>query len=308
MSSALPVLYDVAGPRARRRALIGTVLASGLLIVVLAFVIRRLADQDQFSLERWGPLIDPSNDQFGQVWQRLGHGLGATVIAAALAITCSALAGTVIGTARMMLGRGGRVPLVALIELFRGLPVVLLIYFAYLALPDVGVHVGPLPGPDGLWYVVIGLTAYNSVIIAEILRAGVASLPRGQREAALACGLSELQTMRMILLPQALRTMLPALISQLVVILKDTSLAAIAGLYIELLREGLLIKEVLKNPLQTLFVVAVIFILVNFTLSRLAVLAERRLRRPGRTTRKSAWAGPPSTRHRPLVSDTEISP
>jgi glutamate transport system permease protein len=281
--SALPVLYDVAGPRARRRALIGTVLASVLLIALLVLVVRRLATADQFSLERWGPLIDPSNEQFGQVWQRLGHGLGATLIAAALAITCSATVGTVIGTARMMLGRGSRMPLVALIELLRGLPVVLLIYFAYLALPDVGVDVGPLPGPDGLWYVVIGLTAYNSVIIAEILRAGVASLPRGQREAALACGFSELMTMRIILLPQALRTMLPALISQLVVILKDTSLAAIAGLYIELLREGLLIKEVLKNPLQTLFVVAVIFILVNFALSRVAVLAERRLSRTGRS-------------------------
>jgi glutamate transport system permease protein len=284
--SAAPVLYDIAGPRARRRAAIGTVVATLLLIAVLVAAGRRLAAQDQFSMERWGPLIDPSDERFHLVWQRLGEGLGHTLIAAVLAITFSGLIGTALGVSRMMSGRAGRIPLVALIELLRGLPVVLLIYFAYLALPDLGVDVGPLPGPDGLWYLVIGLTAYNSVIIAEILRAGVAALPRGQHEAGLATGLTELQTMRMVLLPQAFRTMLPALISQLVVILKDTSLAAIAGLYIELLRQGLLIKEVLKNPLQTLFVVAVIFILVNFALSRLAVLAERRLgrgRRPGRS-------------------------
>ena len=274
--SGAPVLYDIAGPRARRRALVGTVVASVLLIAVVVAVLRRLAAQDQFSMERWGPLIDPSDDRFHLVWQRLGEGLGHTLIAAVLAITFSGLIGTGLGVARMMLGRAGRIPLVTLIELLRGLPVVLLIYFAYLALPDLGVNVGPLPGPDGLWYLVIGLTAYNSVIIAEIIRAGVASLPSGQREAGLANGLTELQTMQIVLLPQAFRTMLPALISQLVVILKDTSLAAIAGLYIELLRQGLLIKEVLKNPLQTLFVVAVIFILVNFALSRLAVVAERR--------------------------------
>jgi glutamate transport system permease protein len=277
--SPAPVLYDVAGPRARRRALIGTVLASGLLIAVLLVIGRRLADQGQFSMERWGPLIDPSDERFHLVWQRLGEGLAHTLIAAVLAITLSVVIGTALGVARMMLGRGGRIPLVALIELLRGVPVVLLIYFAYLALPDLGVNVGPLPGPDGLWYLVIGLTAYNSVIIAEILRAGVAALPRGQREAGLATGMTQLQTMQSVLLPQAFRTMLPALISQLVVILKDTSLAAIAGLYIELLRQGLLIKEVLKNPLQTLFVVAVIFILVNFTLSRLAVFIEGRLGR-----------------------------
>jgi glutamate transport system permease protein len=124
---------------------------------------------------------------------------------------------------------------------------------------------------------VIGLVAYNSVIIAEILRAGVASLPRGQREAGLANGFTNLQTMRIVLLPQAFRTMLPALISQLVVVLKDTSLAALLALYTELLRTGLEIKEVLSNPIQTLFVIALMFIAVNFALSRLAVYLEGRL-------------------------------
>jgi glutamate transport system permease protein len=136
-----------------------------------------------------------------------------------------------------------------------------------------------LPGENGLWYVVIGLTLYNSVILAEILRAGVASLPRGQGEAARAIGMTERQVMSNVLLPQAFRTMLPALISQLVVILKDTSLAAILGLYIELLRRGVIISQNLDNPIQTLTVVGIMFILINYGLSRLATWAEARYSR-----------------------------
>jgi glutamate transport system permease protein len=277
--STTSVLYDIPGPRARRRALIGSVIASVLLVVLLWIVFGRLNDQDQFSMEKWGPLIDPSDESFKQVWKLLGKGLGGTLIAATLAISLSLVVGTVVGVARMMSSGLTRLPLVTLIELFRGLPVIVTIYIAYRVLPDLGVNVSPLPGPDGLWFLVIGLTAYNSVIIAEILRAGVASLPRGQREAGLANGFTNLQTMRIVLLPQSFRTMLPALISQLIVILKDTSLAALIGLYTELLRSGRDIVGVLENPLQTLFVVAVIFIVLNFGLSRLAVYLEGRLAR-----------------------------
>jgi glutamate transport system permease protein len=267
------------GGRPRRGARIGSVIASVLLVVLLWIVFGRLNDQDQFSMEKWGPLIDPSDESFKQVWKLLGKGLGGTLIAATLAISLSLVVGTVVGVARMMSSGLTRLPLVTLIELFRGLPVIVTIYIAYRVLPDLGVNVSPLPGPDGLWFLVIGLTAYNSVIIAEILRAGVASLPRGQREAGLANGFTNLQTMRIVLLPQSFRTMLPALISQLIVILKDTSLAALIGLYTELLRSGRDIVGVLENPLQTLFVVAVIFIVLNFGLSRLAVYLEGRLAR-----------------------------
>jgi glutamate transport system permease protein len=273
------VLYDVPGPRAKRRALIGTVIASLLLLALAALVVKRLADQGQFDMELWGPLIDPSNENFPAVWRLLREGLVATLVAAGLAIAFSLVVGTVLGTARMMLGRGPGVPLVVFIELFRGLPVVITIFFVWRVLPEIGIDVAPLPGEDGLWFLVIGLTLYNSVIIAEILRAGVASLPSGQGEAARAIGMTEGQVMRSVLLPQAFRTMLPALISQLVVVLKDTSLAAVLGLYIELLRRGNLIALNLDNPIQTLTVVGAIFITLNYLLSRLAVWTEKRLSR-----------------------------
>lgn len=270
------VLYDAPGPRARRRAWIGSLVATIVILGLLYVVYRRLADQGQFSMELWGPVIDPSDERFPLVWRLLWLGLRSTLTAAGLAILFSLVLGTILAVARMMSGRWGRTPLIGLIELLRGLPVVITIYFASRVLPEVGVDVGPLPGDDGLWFLVIGLTAYNMVIIAEIVRAGVASLPRGQSEAALSVGMTPGQTMRTVLLPQAFRTMLPALISQLVVVLKDTSLAAVLGLYPELLNRGNRIAQNLDNPIQMLFVVGLIFILINYALSRVAIWVERR--------------------------------
>lgn len=287
--SQTSVLYDAPGPRAVRRARIGT---AGALLVFLALavlVVLRLADRGQFDAELWNPWINPSDDTFSQVWELVGKGLAATLVSATLAIVLSLVVGVLLGVARMMLGRVLRVPVVLWIELFRGLPVVVTIVFVWRAMVEVGIDVGPLPGEPALWYLVIGLTLYNSVIIAEILRAGVGSLPRGQREAALAIGLTNGQAMRSILLPQAFRVMLPALISQLVVVLKDTSLVAVIGLgYLELLRRGNQISQNLDNPIQSLLIVGVIFILINYGLGKLAEYVERRL---GRASGASAEAG-----------------
>jgi glutamate transport system permease protein len=275
MSNA-SVLYDAPGPRARRRAAIGGMIATLVVLLMMGLVVKRLADQGQLSGKLWGPILDPSNEDFPAVWNLLAQGVRATLTAAALAIAFSLVIGGMVGVSRMMLGRRARMPVVALIELLRGLPVVITIYFASRVLPELGVDLSGLPGGAGLWFLVIGLTAYNCVIIAEIIRAGVASLPDGQREAALAIGLTRGATMRLVLLPQAIRVMLPALISQLVVILKDTSLAAVLGLYTELLRQGNLIALNLHNPIQILSVVAAIFIVINYSLSRLAGWVDQR--------------------------------
>lgn len=280
----LSVLYDAPGPRTRRRAFIGSLIATAAFLVILWAVVRRLADAGQFSSKRWAPLIDPNSQEFPQVWSLLGNGLRNTLIAAALAITSSMIIGTLLGVSRIMLGRWGRIPLIGMMELLRGLPVVITIFFAYRVLPTLGVDVSPLPGEDGLWYLLIGLTVYNSVVIAEILRAGVISLPRGQREAALTLGMTAWQAMRLVQLPQAFRVMLPALVSQLVVILKDTSLAGLLGLYTETLRQGNRISQFLENPLQMYLVIGITFVLLNGSLSLLARRLERGLRR-GRRAR-----------------------
>ncbi len=274
------VLYDAPGPRARRRALIGTVIATAFILGLIGIAVKRLYDRGQFEMDLWGPLIDPGHEDFARVWELLGQGLLKTLAAAAVAILLSLVVGTLLGVARMMLPGALRVPIVLWVELFRGLPVVVTIVLVSRLFIDLDIDIGWLPGIDGFWYLVFGLMLYNSVIIAEILRAGVASLPRGQGEAARAVGMRETQVMTTVLLPQAFRTMLPALISQLVVALKDTSLVAIAlAAYIELLKQGNLLTLVFDNPIQVFTVVAIVYIVINYGLSRLAVWTEKRLSR-----------------------------
>jgi glutamate transport system permease protein len=301
MSQQQAVLYDAQGPRARRRTQIGTAVAVLALLGLAYLVVRRLADRGQFSMELWGPLIDPTNETFDAVWRLIGEGIRNTLIAAALAMVLSIALGTLIAVARLSLGRVGRIPLIGLIELFRGLPVVVLVYIGVRVLPDVGIDLRGLPGGQVLWGLVIGLTAYNMVVFAEIVRAGVASLPRGQREAALATGLTPGQTMRIVLLPQAFRTMLPAIISQLIVVLKDTSLVTFIANYDELLSQGESIRRNLDNPIQTFVVIALIYIAINYLLGRLAQYVERRQARAGRPTGQPAeTVGVASSRTAPV--------
>jgi glutamate transport system permease protein len=293
------VLYDVPGPRQRRVTLISSIVAVVVLLGGAYFLIYRpLDDNGQFSMELWGPLIDPGNENFSAVWDRIGVGVKNTLTAAALAIVTSLVIGTLLAVLRLQLKelnrrrftglatpvsyllRGLSTVLSAItrvcVEVFRGLPVVITIFFVARGFPEFGVSL------DTLWYLVIGLTIYNSVVIAEILRSGMEGLPAGQREAAAAVGLSPLQTTGLILLPQAFRIMLPALISQLVVVLKDTSLGFIIS-YEETLNIGKQIIGALGNPIQTYAVIAVLFITVNYSLSKLAQYIQRRLAR-GRKT------------------------
>ncbi|GGM26652.1 amino acid ABC transporter permease [Micromonospora yangpuensis] len=315
------VLYDVPGPRQRRLTLIGSVVATVLLLAVAYLLIYRpLDDKGQFSMELWGPLIDPSNENFSQVWDRIGVGFKNTLTAAALAIVASLVVGTALAVLRIQLKslaarrftgfaqpvsyllRGLSLLLSAItricVEVFRGLPVVLTIFFVARGFPEFGISLSTLT------YLVIGLTIYNSVVIAEILRSGMEGLPGGQREAAAAVGLSPLQTTRLILLPQAFRIMLPALISQLVVVLKDTSLGFIIS-FEETLNIGKQIIGVLDNPIQVYVVIGVLFIVVNYSLSKLAQYVQHRLARGRRTADTPDAAPPPALAAATLGQDSK---
>lgn len=304
-------LYDVPGPRARRITLISSLIVAALLLVAAYFLVYRPLDaRGEFSMEKWGPLIDPGNENFTLLWERIWDGFVATAIAAALAVVGSFVIGTLLSIARVQLRslRGRRYPGVPqplavvlrvltvgldaisriYVEVFRGLPVVITIVFVWLGLPAMGVELGNL-----LWYLVLGLILYNSVVIAEILRSGMEGLPGGQREAAEAVGLSSGQTIRLILLPQAFRIMLPALISQLVVVLKDTSLGFIIG-YEEILRITSQIVQILDNQIQMYVVVGTIYILINYALSKLAGYVQRRLARGPKTRALPVQVEPPA--------------
>ncbi|MDG4829733.1 amino acid ABC transporter permease [Solwaraspora sp. WMMD1047] len=313
------VLYDAPGPRAKRITNIASVITAGVIAVGAYFLVYRpLAEREQFSMELWGPLVDPGNEYFTTVWGRLGDGFLATLKAAALAILASLVLGTALAVLRIQLKAALRRRFVGLatplayalralswtlntvtrifVEVFRGIPVVITIFFVWRGLPSTGVDLG-----NTMWYLVIGLTLYNMVVIAEILRSGMEGLAGGQREAADAIGLSSFQTTRLVLLPQAFRIMLPALISQLVVILKDTSLGFIIG-YQDALRIGRSMAQELTNQIQMYFVIGVIFVLVNYALSKLAQYVERRLAR-GQRTDKTAPAEPPASTLLPAGGD-----
>ncbi len=279
----MSVLYDIPGPVMRRRTTIGTAIAAAVLVGLLVLVLFQLGANGQLDGAKWGPLFNPANQYFVAVWVALGGGLANTLIAAALTLVFALAIGTLLAVARLSSTKAYRLLVITVIELLRGLPVVITIYFASRVLPEIGIALPPL------WYLVIGLTAYNCVIIAEILRAGVAALPRGQTEAAYAVGLSRLQTLRMILLPQAFRIMLPALISQLVVIVKDTSLGFVIFGFSEFVRTANTVIQFfggqlgINLPLQMYVAVALVFILINYGLGRLAELVQRRLARGGRS-------------------------
>ena len=264
------VLYDVQGPKARRLVLISSVVGGLVLLAVLGLAARRLAANGQFEYEKYEPfLTEPL------LYERLLEGLQNTLTAAAYALVLALLLGVVLAFARLSHRLWISLPAVAVIEFCRGVPLLLLIFALFLGAPLVlGID---LPA---LWALVIGLTLYNGVVIAEIVRAGILAIPKGQSEAAMAIGLGRGQVLRLILLPQAVRIMLPSLVSQLVVLLKDTSLGFVIG-FSELLRTGQQLVQFLNNPLQMYLAVGLVYITINACLTALAGWLERRQRRVG---------------------------
>ena len=260
-----PVLADALGPRARRRVHIASAIAVALLAFMLYVAFRRLSDRDQLDWAKWEPLTRWSVLKF------LLLGLLATVRAASLGMVLALVLGG--GLALMRLSRSAPVRWLATawVEFFRGFPLLLLILFAFLTPPEYDVSITPFRA------VVAGLALYNGAMLGEIFRAGILSLDRGQTEASYAIGLTYWQTMMLVVIPQAARRMLPAIISQMVTLLKDTSLGFVIG-YEELLRRSRSTGEFFHNPLQTLVFVALMYIAVNFTLSRVAQSLEARQR------------------------------
>ncbi|MEY2468957.1 MAG: glutamate transport system permease protein [Actinomycetota bacterium] len=261
-----PVLSDALGPRARRRARIASLVASAVIAVVLFVAYRRLSDNGQLAWAKWEPFTQWAVLKF------LLLGLVATLKAASAGMAIAMVLGAALALMRLSRTAPVRWFAAAWVEFFRGFPLLLLIYFAFFALPDYGIDMSPFRA------LVLALSLYNGAMLGEIFRAGILSLDRGQTEAAYAIGLRYWQTMFLVVIPQAARRMLPSIISQMVTLLKDTSLGFVIS-YEELLRRSRSSGEFFKNPLQTTLFVAVVYIAVNFTLSRIAVRLETRQRR-----------------------------
>jgi glutamate transport system permease protein len=261
-----PMLADALGPRARRRVLVVSSVVGAALSGLLAIAVNRLADKGQLDWERWEPLTQWSVLRF------LLGGLVQTVKAAGAGMAAAVVLGA--GLALLRLSRAAPVRWLATawVEFFRGVPLLLLIFFTFFALPKYGIDMSPYRA------LVLALAVYNGAVLGEIFRAGILSLDRGQTEAAYAVGLGYWQTMFLVIIPQALRRMIPAIVSQLITLLKDTSLGFVIT-YEELLRRSRINGEFFQNPLQSTVFVALVYIVVNLTLSRIAHRLEVRQRR-----------------------------
>jgi glutamate transport system permease protein len=267
-------LYDAPGPRTRRRILIGSILGLAAIGLLVLFVVNRLDETGQFRRIFWEPFTRSG------VQRILWSGLKATLRASAVALVLALILGIVLAVGRLSDRLPFRAAASAVVLLFRSLPLVLLIFFAFLGLPRLGVDIGPFGA------LVIGLTLYNGSVLAEIFRAGIIAVPRGQVEAAASIGLRKHQVMRLIQIPQAVRTMLPAIVSQMVVLLKDSALGFIVA-YPELLRSGRRIYTNIGNVIPTAIVIAAIYITINLALTALATWLERR-QRGGRSAARPA--------------------
>ncbi len=206
------VLFDLPGPRARRRQRVGTVVGGLVVLALVGFVLWRLSANGQLEPDRWAVLFDPASG----VPQALWNGLLNTLSVAAVGMVLATVLGALLAVGRLSDHAWVRIPVGVVIEFFRAVPLLLLILFCLLFLPTVGV---PMTAFRAL---VLGLTLYNMAVLAEIFRAGILSVDRGQREAAFALGMRKTQVMTLVLLPQAVRRMLPVLVAPLVVRLNDS--------------------------------------------------------------------------------------
>ncbi|SJN13195.1 glutamate permease [Leucobacter sp. 7(1)] len=276
------VLYDVPGPRAILRNRVIAMITIVVVIAIVGFFVYRFSLTGQFSAAKWGIFT------YSTIWEQILQALGKTLSAFAAAAAGSIVLGFVLAIGRLSDHRVVRVPVAAITEVFRAVPVLVMMMLLYYGLPSVGVRMEPY------WAVVIALVIYNGSVLAEALRAGIESLPRGQKEAGYAIGLRKSGVMRLILLPQAVRAMLPVIVSQLVVTMKDTALGFIIT-YPELLY---LAKQLSSNVqfgrplLPSAIVIGGIYIAMCLILSGVAKWLEARTNKSPRTRGRRGGAHP----------------
>lgn len=270
--STQAVLFDAPGPKARLRHKIFTVIGALVVIGLLYVVYLKFKEANQLEASMWKPFVTQP-----EVWTSyLIPGLKGTFTAAIISIVLAVLFGLIFGMGRLSPVGPIRWFCGIVVEFFRSVPVLLMMVFAYFGFFATSDLVPNQHAP--LAAVVTSLTLYNGAVIAELIRSGVYGLPKGQAEAGYAVGLTPGQVLRSIQLPQALTAMLPALVGQLVVILKDSALGY--GItYLELLNWSKTLGSAYANTVPAYIVAAILFIVINYALTKLATYLEGRLKK-----------------------------
>ncbi|HHU38222.1 MAG TPA: amino acid ABC transporter permease [Propionibacterium sp.] len=272
--SAQAVLFDAPGPKARLRHRILTILGLIAALGLIGWFLWQLNETNQLEPNLWSPFLR------AETWtQYLLPGLVNTLQAAVVSILFAMAFGLVFGMGRLSQVLPLRWVCGVIVEFFRSVPVLLMMIFTFFFMAR---NLGMPGAAASFWAVVTGLTLYNGSVIAELVRSGVHQLPKGQGEAGLAIGLTPGQTLRSIQLPQALTAMLPALMSQLVVVLKDSALGT-AITYPELIASGRQLGSRFGNVVAAYIVIGLIFVLLNWLLTIAAGRLERFINRRGHT-------------------------
>ncbi|MGH2772343.1 MAG: amino acid ABC transporter permease [Actinomycetota bacterium] len=258
--------------------------SSALLVALLAAAVYRsygpgeLAERIERLQRRWSPFV---GNEAPVIWKFIANGVWITVQIAMISIALSLVFGLVLALMRLARNRQLRpsapagllaaiaAPATALVQIVRASPLYMLIIYSFIAAPRLGVNLSPMQAG------IFALTLYTSCVLAEIMRAGILSLDRGQFEASAALGLSYLNRLRLVILPQGLRRMVPAVVSQLVTLIKDTSLLSFITV-LEVNRRLSILSQQRFNPIESLLVAALIYFAINFTLSTLASRLEER--------------------------------
>ncbi|ALJ21009.1 amino acid ABC transporter permease [Microbacterium sp. No. 7] len=264
-------IFDVAGPKAARRIRILTWISVAVIVALLALAYYRFYASGALAPSKWLTFVQPATLRY------LGQALLNTLTAAAVAGLAALPLGLLLALGRLSSSRLLRWPSTAVIELLRAIPVLLLIYVFMFALPIYGINL------DTFYKLVIPVTLCAAATIAEVFRAGVLAVPRGQSEAGAAIGLSSGQAFRLVVFPQALRIVVPALVAQLTIVVKDTAFGYVVS-YPELLQSGRVLIANTGDLVQTYIVVTVVYILVNMAISFGARALDRRMARRGRAS------------------------
>ncbi len=266
------VLFDTPGPVTRARHRIYTIVASVVIAGAIALAFWRLYDDGQFEYELWEVFLTPD------YVSALLEGVLVTVSMAVLAVVGAVAMGLVLGIGKLSEHAVVRWPAWAVVEFFRAMPVLLLMIFLFYTF-FISVEREFLwieaQSFGGFMSVVIALTLYNGSVLAEIFRAGINAVPKGQAEAAYALGMRKTQVMMTILLPQAVKIMLPAIISQMVVALKDTSLGyAVVAPGLTYIGNQIMLE--FRNHVPTVIVITAIYVILNLVLTGIATWIQKR--------------------------------
>ena len=258
------MLYEPPGPKTKKIINVITAVSVVLLVYFAVIVIRRFYDTGQLDERYWSFFAKYTT------WKFLAKGLLGTLEAAVVAGAVTFIGGFFMMTARISGIKILKMLSTALIEFTRGVPTLLFIYFFFLIAPQYGIKLPPL------WKIALPVAISASGVVAEALRSGVNAVPAGQREAALSLGLRGAQVFLKIIFPQAMRFVIPALIAELVIVVKDTTFAYVVN-FPDLMQNAKVLISNYDSMLSVYLLVAVIYIIINYLLNKASVAAYHRL-------------------------------